>query len=118
MTFGDIMALAKNGYKPADIKELLAIQTDPEQPEQIEQTEQPEQPEQPEQTEQPEQQEQPEPSEKEQALTKKIEELQKQLSDTQSKLKTAQRANTQANVKTEGGQSDTERLNDWARSFM
>lgn len=28
MTFNDILALAKQGYKPADIKELLALDTD------------------------------------------------------------------------------------------
>lgn len=28
MNFGDILALAKQGYKPSDIKELLALSTD------------------------------------------------------------------------------------------
>lgn len=32
ISFGDIVALAKQGYKPADIKELMALDT-PEEPE-------------------------------------------------------------------------------------
>ena len=120
MTFSDIMALAKNGYKPGDIKELMALQT--------EQSEQPganesnqEQSEQPEQSganeSNQEQSEQSEANEME-ALKNQIAELTKKLNDTQSQLKQAQKANTQTNVKKESGQSDTERLNDWARSFM
>ena len=35
ISFGDIVALAKQGYKPADIKELMALDT-PEEPEEPE----------------------------------------------------------------------------------
>ncbi len=108
MNFSDIMALAKNGYKPGDIKELLAIQTEPEQKQS-----EPEQ----KQSESEQKQSESEQSE-ENNLLKQVEELQKQLLDTQSKLKQAQKANTQVNIKPEGGQPDAERLNDWARSFM
>lgn len=40
ISFGDIIALAKQGYKPADIKELMALDT-PESPEAPETTEPP-----------------------------------------------------------------------------
>ena len=109
MTFSDIMALAKNGYKPGDIKELMALQPDTEQSEQSGADES--------NQEQSEQSEQSGANEME-ALKNQIAELTKKLNDTQSQLKQAQKANTQTNVKKESGQSDTERLNDWARSFM
>ena len=119
MTFSDIMALAKNGYKPGDIKELMALQPDTEQSGANESNQ-----EQSEQMEQSgadesnqEQSEQSEANEME-ALKNQIAELTKKLNDTQSELHKAQKANTQTNVKKESGQSDTERLNDWARSFM
>lgn len=119
MTFSDIMALAKNGYKPGDIKELMALQPDTEQSEQSGADESNQ-----EQSEQSganesnqEQSEQSNANEME-ALKNQIAELTKKLNDTQSQLKQAQKANTQTNVKKESGQSDTERLNDWARSFM
>ena len=41
MKFSDILALAKNGYSPKDIKDLLAL-ADPEEPEQKQEPEQPE----------------------------------------------------------------------------
>ena len=106
MTFSDIMALAKNGYKPGDIKELMALQPDTEQSEQSGANESNQ-----------EQSEQSGANEME-ALKKQVAELTKKLNDTQSELHKAQKANTQTNVKKESGQSDTERLNDWARSFM
>ena len=120
MTFSDIMALAKNGYKPGDIKELMALQTEPEQSGAIES--EPEQsganPSESEQTEQTEQQEEAFKNDEMEALKKQVAELTKKLNDTQSELKTAQKANAQTNIKKDGGQSDAERLNDWARSFM
>jgi DNA-binding transcriptional MerR regulator len=120
MTFSDIMALAKNGYKPGDIKELMALQTEPEQSGAIES--EPEQSganlSEPEQTEQTEQSGETSKNDEMEALKKQVAELTKKLSDTQSELKTAQKANAQSNIKKDGGQSDTERLNDWARSFM
>ena len=122
MTFSDIMALAKNGYKPGDIKELMALQPDTEQSEQSGANESDQ--EQSEQSganesnqEQSEQSEQSGANEME-ALKKQVAELTKKLNDTQSELHKAQKANTQTNVKKDSGQSDTERLNDWARSFM
>ena len=120
MTFSDIMALAKNGYKPGDIKELMALQTEQSEQSGANESNQ-------EQSEQSEQsganesnQEQPEQSgaNEMEALKNQIAELTKKLNDTQSELHKAQKANTQTNVKKDSGQSDTERLNDWARSFM
>ena len=120
MTFSDIMALAKNGYKPGDIKELMALQTEQSEQSGANDSNQ----EQSEQSganesnqEQSEQSEQSGATEIE-SLKNQIAELTKKLNDTQSQLKQAQKANTQTNVKKDSGQSDTERLNDWARSFM
>lgn len=119
MTFSDIMALAKNGYKPGDIKELMALRPDMEQSEQSEADESnQEQPEQNGADESEQKQTEQSGATEMEALKNQIAELTKKLNDTQSQLKQAQKANTQTNVKKESGQSDTERLNDWARSFM
>lgn len=107
ISFGDIVALAKQGYKPADIKELMALDT-PEEPEA------PETPEPPAPTETPKDTETPakatgQPAEDTtkdaviEALKAKVAELQK----------TNQTANQSGN--TPDPQKD---LDDIVRSFM
>lgn len=110
MKFDDIIALAKQGYKPADIKELLSLSTEPE----------PAQPE-PEPAQPEPEQVQPEPERTQTGTdnSQEIEALRAQLAQTQAALKTAQQANTRQNLQDETKAQETiNNINDWARSFM
>lgn len=110
MTFNDILALAKQGYKPADIKELLALNTDqtdsiPEE-EHLPSEEAPEIP--AKETEQPEEKKedaQPEPDYK--ALYEK----------SQKELKAIQKSNTSKDVSNHNTLSDEEILLDFCKNL-
>jgi hypothetical protein len=108
LNFGDIVALAKQGYKPADIKELMAldIPEPPEAPETVKEDPTPE----PESTDDiaTEAKETPQPVEVDK--DKEIEELKKTVAELQ---KTKQSENQAGNVT--DPQTD---LDDIVRSFM
>jgi len=116
MNLGDLIALAKQGYTPSDVKELIALaDTQPEAPV----TE-------PTQTDTlPTQTDTPaiEPTQADtlqaqnEELNKRIVELEKQLTDTNTALKNAQKLNVHTNI-AQDKQSDSARIEDWARSFM
>ena len=97
MKWEDIVALAKAGYKPADVKELMAMEPKKQEPEQEPNQE-------PEQKHEPEQ----EPDYK------------KMYEESQEALKQAQSKNIRMDASKKDGteKNDTELLQDWARSFM
>ena len=102
MTIKDILDFAKAGYKPSDVKELMAL-AEPEQKE-------------PEQKE-PEQKEpeQKEPEQKE----PDVPDYKKLYEESQKKLKAAQKANTQQNLASNEKEVTAEDiLTDLAASFM
>lgn len=115
MKFDDIIALAKAGYKPNEVKELLAMATEPEP------TLEPDQ--EPTQEHEPEQ---PKEEKSEEVQTtidtdykKLYEESQKALDKANESLKKAQAMNNRKDVSNDGNKkSDAEIVNDWARSFM
>ena len=115
LNLNDIIALAKQGYKPSDVKELIelsqtaeASQADQEQPKEI-----PEQPE--EAKEAPKEEEKKVDADEADKIVdykKKVEELEKKLSDLQ-------KANTKQNAdKSENKKSDADLFADVVKSFM
>ena len=112
--FGDIVALAKAGFTPAAVKELMAMdkQTPAEDPPEIS----------PKEEEQPEEEKAPEEPEKEEAKPElkdnKTEELQKQIDDLKKQLKEAQKNNTKKNLSNEVSASKTNTVDEIVRSFM
>ena len=104
MKFEDLIAFAKDGYKPADVKELLEMQIESNQPDpEPEPTPEPE----PEPTPEPEPEPEPEPDYK------------KLYEESQVKLKEAQKANVNRDVSNSGdNSSDEDIVNDLFRSFM
>lgn len=107
MNLTDILALAKQGYKPADIKELIAMAEPVAQPEP---TPEPVPAPTPEPVPEPTPEPQPEPN-------AEVIALQKQLDETQKALKAAQSLNRHKQVNPQP-QSVEDNLDDWARSFM
>lgn len=121
MNLSDIIALAKQGYKPDDIKELINMadsgnqptQTDTNMPDPTQTDTEPTQTD----TENQTQAQTDTVSATDEAILKEMEALKAQLAKSNEALKAAQKANTQQNVQT-STQSDSERIADWARSFM
>ena len=112
--FGDIVALAKAGFTPAAVKELMAMdkqQNPAEEPAEIL----------PKEEVHPEEAKAPEEPEKEDAkpeLKDKTEELQKQIDDLKRQLKEAQKNNTKKNLSNEVPASKTNTIDEIVRSFM
>ena len=113
--FGDIVALARAGFTPATVKELMAMdkqQTSAEEPAEIL----------PKEEEQPEEVKAPEESEKKEAAPElkdnTTEELQKQIDDLKKQLKEAQKNNTKKNLSNEVSASKTNTIDEIVRSFM
>ena len=111
--FGDIVALAKAGFTPAAVKELMAMdkQTPAEDPPEIS----PKEEEQPEEVKAPEE---PEMKEATPELKDTTEELQKQIDDLKKQLKEAQKNNTKKNLSNEVSASKTNTIDEIVRSFM
>lgn len=115
MNLADIIALAKAGYKPNDIKELIELGKEAqtsgvEKPAEAEPKEAP-QPE-PEKTD-----EKPAPAES--GETDKIKELEAQLAQVRKDLEKAQKQNTNRDNSGAAGSPDPQAvLNDIARKFM
>lgn len=105
--FADIVALAKAGYTPAQVKELMEIDRAPISEEAAEiPAKEPEQPEQP---------KEPETDEKETEATSQIAEMQKQINTLKEQLKTAQKNNTKKDL---AGNKPEKTLDDIVRNFM
>ncbi len=119
MIFGDIIALAKQGYKPADIKELLALSTEDAAPAQ-KPAETPA-----EESGQPEPEKAPAAAAPEtvkedtnEDLQKQISDLKKQLEKTQADLEIAQKANRSGPDKASDNKTSEDALADLVRSYM
>lgn len=114
-TFKDIVEFAKAGWKPGDVKEIIEaaskLEVKEEEPAEINPKEDmpPEQ-----ENSQKETSEQPK---EDKASDDKVAELQKQIDDLNNKLKSAQEQNTKKNLQGTV-QTDQEKLEDIARSFM
>lgn len=102
MKFEDILALAKQGYKPADIKELLAIEPKEEEPK-----------------EEPKDEPKEEPKEEPKKEPKEEPDYKKLYEESQEALKRAQQKNTHQDASgKEDEKTDSEILMDFAKSFM
>lgn len=119
MIFGDIIALAKQGYKPADIKELLALSTEDAAPAQ-KPAETPA-----EESGHPEPEKAPDAAAPEtvkedtnEDLQKQISDLKKQLEKTQADLEIAQKANRSGPEKASDTKTPEDALADLVRSYM
>lgn len=119
MIFGDIIALAKQGYKPADIKELLALSTEDAAPAQRS-AETPAK-----ESGQPEPEKAPDAAAPEtvkedtnEDLQKQISDLKKQLEKTQADLEIAQKANRSGPDKASDNKTAEDALADLVRSYM
>lgn len=114
LNLNDIIALAKQGYKPSDVKELIelsqtveASEADQEQPKEMPETEA-------EVKEAPKEEEQ-----KESAQTAEIVDYKKKVEELEKKLSDLQKANTKQNAdKSENKKSDAELFADVVKSFM
>lgn len=107
MKFSDILALAKNGYSPKDIKDLLAL-ADPEEPEQ-KQEQDPEQKQEPD----PEQKQEPEPEQKQEPEDKDA-----KIIDLEKKIAELQKLNTTKDLSDKKPKSDDDIFNELMREFM
>lgn len=113
MNLTDVIALAKAGYKPADIKELVSL-AEPEQKDDSKDDSKDEPKE--DSKEDPKEDSKDEPKD-----NKEIEDLKKEISDLKQALKTAQEANVKKDASGNEGakkQTDLDILADYAKSFM
>lgn len=118
----DIVALAKQGYKPNDIKELIELTKEaPEgKPEEQERQPKPEEPEKPSE-DKPEEEEKKDGAASDDQLDykKEVEKLKAQLQETENKLSKLQKENTRRNADTDDNkQSDAEAFADVMKEFM
>lgn len=123
MTIGELIELAKAGYKPSDVKEILKeakeLETATEKPaENL-----PKEEVQPEQEKAPEPEPKAEPSEHNEEFEKlnsELDELKKQLAEKESMIKKIQQDNSSREVSNPQAKQKTEQetLNDIVRDFM
>ena len=118
MNIADIVALAKMGYKPSDVKDLIDLASSKEEPPAQEETK-----EQPEKTEQHEDgKERPDEVPKKDADTSKeseaINEYKQKIEELEKKVKDLQSENVHKNNSNADMKSDEDVLNDITRSFM
>ena len=118
----DIVALAKQGYKPNDIKELIELTKEaPEgKPEDQEKQPKPEEPEKPsEDKPKEEEKKDDEASSGQLDYKEEVEKLKAQLQETENKLSKLQKENTRRNADTdENKKSDAEAFADVMKQFM
>ena len=107
MKFSDILALAKNGYSPKDIKDLLAL-ADPEEPE-------PEPEPQPEPEPEPEPQPEPEPEPEPQPDP---EDKDAKIIDLEKKIAELQKLNTTKDLSDKKPKSDDDIFKELMKEFM
>ena len=118
----DIVALAKQGYKPSDIKELIELTKEaPEgKPEDQEEQPKPEEPEKPSEDKPKEEEKKDGKASNDQLDYKEeVEKLKAQLQETENKLSKLQKENTKRNADTdENKKSDAEAFADVMKQFM
>lgn len=113
LNLNDIIALAKQGYKPADVKELIELSKTAEASEEVQEqpTEIPEQPE--EAKEAPKEEEK-----KDSAEADKIVDYKAKAEELEKKISELQKANTKQNADKSDHKSDAELFADVMKSFM
>lgn len=118
--FRDIIDLAKAGYKPGDVKELLQIANELKEAAQEVPVTVPKEETQPEEQKaaEPASEAQPEQSDALKELQNQIETLRKQSDEKDKLIKQIQKDNASRNIKTENTKSEDDVLADIARSFM
>lgn len=117
----DIVALAKQGYKPNDIKELIELTKEaPEgKPEDQEKQPKPDEPEKPSEDKPKEEEKKDGGASPEQLDYKEeVEKLKAQLQETENKLSKLQKENVRRNADTGNEKPDAEAFADVMRSFM
>ena len=118
----DIVALAKQGYKPNDIKELIELTKEAPEGKPEDQEKQPK----PEEPEKPSEDKPTEDNQKDGAASpdqldykEEVEKLKAQLQETENKLSKLQKENVRRNADTdENKKSDAEAFADVMKSFM
>ena len=111
MKFSDILALAKNGYSPKDIKDLLAL-SDPDEPEQEKPEPEPDQKQEPE----PEQKQEPEPEQKQEP--DKPDDKDAKIIDLEKKIAELQKLNTTKDLSDKKPKSDDDIFKELMKEFM
>lgn len=117
----DIVALAKQGYKPNDIKELIELTKEAPEGKSEDQEKQPR----PEETEKPSEDKPKEEEKKDDEASsgqldykEEVEKLKAQLQETKDKLSLLQKKNTKRRADTGDEKPDAEAFADVMRSFM
>lgn len=117
MNLSDIVALAKQGYKPSDIKELLSLVSSKEETSKEEENIQEEKTEQHEDgKEQPD--EAPKNSTEDSSDKDSVIDYKKKIAELEEKVKSLQNANVHMDNSDSKQESDEDILNDITRSFM
>jgi len=118
--FKDIIDLAKAGYKPGDVKELLQIANEQKEAAQEVPVIVPKEETQPEEQKaaEPASEAQPEQADALKELQNQVETLRKQSDEKDKLIKQIQKDNASRNIKTENTKSEDDVLADIARSFM
>lgn len=118
--FRDIIDLAKAGYKPGDVKELLQIANEQKEAAEEVPVIVPKEETQPEEQKaaEPASESQPEQADALKELQNQIETLRKQSDEKDKLIKQIQKDNASRNIKTENTKSEDDFLADIARSFM
>lgn len=107
MKFSDILALAKNGYSPKDIKDLMAL-SDPDEPEKQEPEKQ-----EPEQEKQEPEKQEPEPEQKQEPEDKDA-----KIIDLEKKIAELQKLNTTKDLSDKKPKSDDDIFKELMKEFM
>lgn len=115
MKFSDILALAKQGYSPKDIKDLMAL-SDPDEPEQKQEPE-PEKQEPEQEKQEPEKQE-PEPEQKQPEQKQEPDDKDAKIIDLEKKIAELQKLNTTKDLSDKKPKSDDDIFKELMREFM
>lgn len=110
MKFSDILALAKNGYSPKDIKDLLAF-SDPDEPEKQE-------PEQEKQEPEPKPEPEPEQKQEQKQEQEQPDDKDAKIIDLEKKIAELQKLNTTKDLSDKKPQSDDDIFKELMKEFM
>lgn len=116
MKFSDILALAKNGYSPKDIKDLMAL-SDPDEPEKQEPELEKQEPE-PEPEKQEPEQEKQEPEKQEPEQKQEPDDKDAKIIDLEKKIAELQKLNTTKDLSDKKPKSDDDIFKELMKEFM
>ena len=120
LNLADIIALAKQGYKVSDVKELIALASSEDTDSAAQEQPQDEKKEEPQESvKEPTQEKEPQKSTKDHADDNAINEYKKKIEELEDKISRLQKDNvSKDNSNNPPGKSDEEILDDITRSFM